>query len=139
MKSAFQPIHAILCDDIRQEDNGKGMLIGVISGDLLLKSPWKVKAAFWIEGRMSDVGEPFVEFKTELLDSNGNVYLTGLTRNIEIKYDGEQSGIVMLHSLLDIEKSGELTLSLKSEGQWKEFFRKKILILPNELEQPSPQ
>ena len=44
--------YAILCDDIRKEDNGKMMLIGIYSGDILVPTfPSKLPLSMLLHGK----------------------------------------------------------------------------------------
>lgn len=139
MASIFRPIHAVLCDDVRQEDNGKGILIGVYSGNILVPCPANAKMAFWIEGEISECGEPTVQFQTELLDSDGKSYVTGVTGNVSVDARDEKHGIVILNSVIPIQKNGFLTLSAKDDGQLTEIFRKKVIVSSNDSLQPLKQ
>jgi hypothetical protein len=50
----FEVDAALICDDIRREDNGKAILIGVYAGDIVLsRLPATIPIALWLQGRAS--------------------------------------------------------------------------------------
>jgi hypothetical protein len=54
----------VVCDQVRREDNGKEMLIGVYSaGILVAQLPAPLMLSFWIQFKSTDVGETAVLFR----------------------------------------------------------------------------
>ena len=50
---------AIIADQIRREHNGKSIIIGVYSGDIILpKFPVELRLAFWIDVELSPIVRP---------------------------------------------------------------------------------
>lgn len=53
----FDAQTVIVCDDIRREDNGKSILIGVYNASILVQQfPYALGIAFWLQGMPSDGG-----------------------------------------------------------------------------------
>lgn len=73
---------AVMCDDIRQETNGKLILIGVYTNDVLvLQYPVNLELAFWLMLKFENVGE----YKLKLmLCSNDDVVIAevGVTASV---------------------------------------------------------
>lgn len=56
----------IICDDVRIEDNGKAILIGVYSGTITLrKMPTAMRLAFWLLGEVEGEGKLDFAVKAE--------------------------------------------------------------------------
>lgn len=76
--------NALLCEDVRKEDNGKQILIGVFPGDLLIPDfPAQVQLAFYIE----------------------LIAPAGVTE-LEIRMSGPQKGRAILRAKIDHEMEG---------------------------------
>lgn len=57
-------ITSVVCDDIRREDTGKDILIGVYSGDILVpRFPANINLAVWLHVRPSKAGEAKFDFR----------------------------------------------------------------------------
>jgi hypothetical protein len=121
---------AILCDDVRKEDNGKGMLIGVYSGQIVLPSvPALMKFTYWVDGSVTSTETESVEFKIDILDDKGTSKNTGLS-TIEVVPDGiSTTAIGVLSGAIPIIEPGSLVLSYKVDGNWQEILAKKVLVL----------
>lgn len=56
--------YVLVCDDIRREDNGKELIIGLYSRDIVaLKFPINMLVAFWIQYVPLVVGEFDIDFR----------------------------------------------------------------------------
>jgi hypothetical protein len=70
----IKPLHVVFCDDIRREDNGKEILIGVYSGNVVIPQlPSPVVLATWMAFERAEVaaeGKIPIEFR--MLDVSGN-------------------------------------------------------------------
>lgn len=66
MKS-FKVKNAVLCEDIRTENNGKQLLIGVYLNDIRLSVPSaKISLAFWLQLAGFEEGETELNFRVRL-------------------------------------------------------------------------
>jgi hypothetical protein len=60
----INPLSAIFCDDIRREDNGKELLLGVYSGSLQVPIlPAPVMLSVWVPFERSGIGKVPIEFR----------------------------------------------------------------------------
>ena len=60
----IKPLCAIFCDEIRREDNGKELLIGVYSGSLQVPIlPTPIMLSIWVPFERSGVGKVPIEFR----------------------------------------------------------------------------
>jgi len=65
---------AVFCDDIRREDNGKELLIGVYSGDIVFPHfPGRVNLCIWLPWIGKTKPEETTKFKLRLLDSDKEI------------------------------------------------------------------
>lgn len=118
-KSKVTIHYAMICDEIRREDNGKLIFIGVYGSSINMPNmpaPLTVWFAVPIEARVVD--EIAMEFRVKY---NGEeVYKSsGAIRANEIG-----AGIVSLPNVLiaNVEKPGELCLEMREEGsRWKKI------------------
>jgi hypothetical protein len=115
----IRPIHAVFCDDIRREINGKEILIGVYSGDLLVTHlPAPVVLAIWVPfERVGNVeGKIPIEFR--MLDAADNNRTLGYG-SIEIGLsDASQAGALSLPALaVMLNRPGQLVFQLKQHDE----------------------
>lgn len=64
IQARINPLFAVFCDDIRREDNGKELLIGVYSGNLQVPVlPAPVMLSVWVPFERSGIGKVPIEFR----------------------------------------------------------------------------
>lgn len=135
--------YAILCDQVRREDNKKHLLIGVYSGDVLVNQfPAKIALAAWIHGIAFDEGIHTLEIRYNVKsdDSPRKIPFHGV---VEVHRSGEnpEFNITVPPMMLELDTPGTFCLDYRvSNGRWKNILRKRISPLENsaaELEQPS--
>lgn len=86
--------NAVLCEDVRKEDNGKQILIGVFPGDLLIPDfPAPIQLAVYIE----------------LIAPAG-------VNEMEIRMSGPQKGTAILRAKIDHEKEGPAAIATQRIG-----------------------
>ena len=64
----IKPVIAVICDDIRKEDNGKPIIIGVYQGDIKInippvQGPHVITLSLWIPFTISEAGQVEIELK----------------------------------------------------------------------------
>jgi hypothetical protein len=65
----IKPLHVIFCDDIRREDNGKELLIGVYSGNLVISHlPAHLVLSVWVSFEKPETWEGKIPIEFRLLD-----------------------------------------------------------------------
>jgi hypothetical protein len=113
--------YVIVCDDVRREDNGKEILIGVYSSDILVPVlPANLQLVFWMHVYNDEVGEfPF------------EVRLTGPDR-VQILHASAQGTATSARSMgsiwfgpvgVRVPKEGDLSLEFKraDDRYWSEI------------------
>lgn len=137
----FETISAIVCDDIRHEANGKQLLIGVYSGDIVLGMlegmPGVISSSLWIELRVKTPGDFSLDFKVEV--SSRPVF--GMDG---IKAIVQQAGDIALPLgpfPIAVSGSGEIKYYLRPSGRkWRMIRSKRIILGPisNPFNSPFP-
>lgn len=119
----------LVCDDVRREDNGKLLIIGMYIGDILLaKFPETLKVSFWLQGiNRPEVVDREVEFKVTLdeLESE-NQHPPRLLKLAVTNSEDKDAAIGLVGIPMKIEKPTTLVLSVKSADEWVELARKGI-------------
>lgn len=124
----------LICDDIRREDNGKAILIGVYIGNITLSSvPAGMMMSLWITGKMTGREIP-IDLKVEIEAEEKNNCRTyeqkiNVTNN---EPDKKTAEICIALMRIPVEINSEGTLKIKVKGQdskaWKEITSKNIII-----------
>ena len=120
----------LVCDDIRREENGKAILIGVYVGDILVSAfPANLRLSFWLQGRArKNTGPGVAKFKIEVADQDGN---TGPVF-VETKFDAPPAdmigGVLVFAAVpLTVRQPGRLLVSVdEGNNEWTELVSKKI-------------
>jgi len=130
--SKLKTENAILCEDIRREEGtGKGMLIGVFSGDIIVPElPGNVQLAIYLEVKASP-GE-----HTAQLRLSGPQKGKGMHATLAAVFDGGDTGG---NAVIATPKFGILMQSegvFKVEGQvdggpWSTLISKKVILRPS--------
>jgi hypothetical protein len=69
---------ALVCDDVRREDNGKEILIGIYPGSILVpKFPATMVLSFWLYLQPHQAGELHLEFRVTGAEQ-GFAYMDGV-------------------------------------------------------------
>lgn len=108
---------AFICDDVRQEGNGKFIFIGAYSQDILISSfPTALNLYIVISARFENANGQEIEIEARLSDQ---LALKGkLTANIAITGFGF---LPILIPLVNIMAPGDLVIRLKADGsKWRE-------------------
>ena len=135
----FDTVSAIVCDDIRYETNGKQILIGVYSGDIVIGMPEGmpvvISSSLWIELRVKEKGEYLLDFKIEV--SSKPVF--GMNG---IKVLIQQVGDIALPIgpfPISVNGSGEIKYFLRLSGRkWRMIRSKRIILGPTSSPFNSP-
>ena len=110
---------AIACDDIRQENNGKFILIGVYAGIIGLPFfPTHLPLGFWMTAKPSRVGGYHIDFRIKTPNETP-VSIQGQML-VHIEEENAIISLVLPPTLLTIEKPGDIILEYKeNEGSWR--------------------
>jgi hypothetical protein len=121
-------VSVIICDDVRKEQSGKDILIGVFSGGIVLPAyPSHLRLAFWIEIQPEAVGEIHCQIKVETPSGNPPIeaeFDLGVT-------EVDTAVIVMGGVPLAFERDGEIVVSAKmGSAEWRVVKRKRVFRRP---------
>lgn len=123
----IKPRYAIVCDDVRVEDNGKLILIGVYSDEILFpKFPMAISLAFWIEFESIGVGERQCEYRVVL--NPGEVEITKIAGTFGSKKERGKGSFSFGGIGIQFQQPGSLSLQFRGDGKdWVELVSKNVL------------
>lgn len=107
---------AVFCDDIRQEGNGKHILIGVYGNDLVPGSlPATFPLSLWL--KVDDPPLGLRKFKFTLKSSTGDE--AGLEGELQLPEDASQKSVVLAFGGLPVQvrSPGQVTAHLSFDGK----------------------
>lgn len=114
-----KPIFALFCDDIRFENNGKQILIGVYTGDILpAQFPAVISISMWVafERTNNISGELPIEFR--VINNEGNSLGYGSAK-LHLTTDPHDGAITLLGLPLHLTKPDTLRFQLKqADDPW---------------------
>jgi hypothetical protein len=119
---------AIACDDIRQEINGKHILIGVYSGNLGVPSfPNVIALGFWVLAKPSQIGDYDVQLRVQ--DTDGKEVTRG---NMLIHVQKVEDTALVIPSMpIPLSKPGEITLQYREgNGSWRTICSLETTLVP---------
>ncbi len=113
----------VVCDDIRQETNGKQILIGVYANDIRVPAmPFSIPLSVWIEYPTNKIGADTVYVKLS--------YTTGFSASVKVEIQVNEIGTMVLAMpplLVSGATDGELVVEASRDGTaWEEIKRKAI-------------
>lgn len=134
----------LLADDIRQEQNGKSIIIGVYSGDVLVsRFPADLKVAIWLEIEITDKSmKPTMdlELRMQLVDDSGKKQFESsepikfVTPDAALaKVTKIKAGLIINSIPLHANCEGSIVVSLREPNKrWRKIMTKRIgLKIPN--------
>lgn len=136
MKASLQINSVIICDDIRKEDNGKVIFIGVYSGDILVtKLPALLKLCYWLSGETTQINSEFeVEITLQKKSDGSSVELFKNIIENHIKDDidpgkGKEFHVALIDMPVSIEEDSILVVRWRTiKGKWKVLTQKGVYI-----------
>lgn len=119
---------ALLCDDVRTEDNGKAIIIGVYYGKIVVhKLPIDLRLTMWMNILLDGVGETEIEFRG--FDPNNREAFRGKLKIQTSEMDA--TSITLPTFSLKLEKEGKLKIQYrKLRGRWTTLIDKDVIVLP---------
>lgn len=124
--NAMKPIDfvfTLICDDVRREDNGKELLIGVYSAGITVPLlPTNVTVVIWSQTKIHEPGDYKVRYR--VLDEAEKELVISPVATIHIEKlveTGDQlSSLAMGAVPLKVEKAGLVHFEVKlNDGEWK--------------------
>lgn len=116
--------NALICDDVRVEQTGKHILIGVYSGDIGVPSfPANVAFNFWLQTRQDLPGKLELEFTIK--DDADVVFAQG-TAEAEVSKD--LPGVMVLGPIgIQVQRPSRISLMMRPPaGDWVEVAGAKV-------------
>ena len=130
---AFRLMNAVFCEDIRRENNGKDMLLGVYSGDIVVaRFPARVSVSLWLQYLLAATtgGETGIDLRLRFDGHEKAVHQIGLPF-MEV---GETT-IALRGMPVVIDGSGVLLLEHRLPGEdWTEIAYKRVRCTEPETE-----
>lgn len=138
------PKYGIICDDVREENNGKSIIIGIYTGDILVKKfPCVLNLSVWL-GVNIEIEEDLDFFRIECriqvdFNNNDSVKVKPLTARTHIDIrditftaasNGKDTIVVeqgINRAVLEIPTKGVLTVSVREpKKRWRKLISKEI-------------
>jgi len=136
---------AIIADQIRREDNGKSIIIGVYSGNIILpKFPVELRLAFWIDMELSPIVRPTnltlqLRLRIRVPNEGPNAQIDG-TRSINVQLprienthpensQKMRTNLVINDVPAKIIGPGTLELAIReADKRWKKVLTKQLVL-----------
>ena len=120
---------AIICEDVRIEENGKHIIIGVYPSDIVVpETPAHVTVVLWLQ--LDDVGTHGKNFEFRGLVSGKEVVRGGFT--VSTSGGGERATIPLGKFPLIIEEEGDLRFDVRfaDGGRWRNAIAMPVKVRP---------
>lgn len=112
----------LICDDVRKEINGKEIIIGLYTGDILVNSvPFVLGLVVWIEYFPSHIGVNSLNVR---LNYAGKTFISG-TAVIDAQTITPHS-VVLPNLILQGDVAGDLEIEMQEGEEWKLLKRKTV-------------
>ncbi len=131
-------LNAVFCEDIRHEDNGKDILIGVYS-DVMAPSrcPVDLRLSLWIQYHAKQTGDLEVRLRLRFGDASQEPPEARVL--VSIAEPGEVT-LALRGMPVSIDDSGVLVLEHRLPGEdWAEIARKRVICADPATEAPSAE
>lgn len=109
----FRLVSAVMCDDVRQEGNGKAILIGVYNGVLVVPGfPAEILSTWWLQISAQQIGQ--FEMDVQVVQDNAATLVRALAGfNIPTR---DPAAIVVPKMPLHLHLPGHFKLQMKLKG-----------------------
>src|SRR3546814_898006 len=117
--------YALFCDDVRREETGKFIFIGVYTNGLVVpRYPVSIHLAFFIHATHERAGELPFEFRVMYLPGDLQIFSGEATATLTQTADGPGSLDLSFPFQFQAQRDGHLSLQLRQgEGRWDELSR----------------
>ena len=125
-KIKLKAIAAVLCEDVRREENGKQILIGVYSGDIVsMGFPANLGLSVWVNAEVSQTGKGSFQIKFVLDGSDMNA---NMDAEVEVLNSESPIGIASPTLPLSVPRPTTLRVMWKvADGDWEELLSKRVI------------
>jgi hypothetical protein len=105
----------IVCDDVRREDNGKEILIGVYSSHILVSVfPANLRLFFYTMLSADESGD--YKFSMRLIGPNGVQLIQG-NIDAQMRGPGGEAALPIGPLVIQVQSPGEIVLEIKQAGR----------------------
>ena len=110
--------YAMLCDDVRFEDNGKLLIVGVYGPDILVtKFPAKIRVMLLLNFSSDSGGD--VDFEVRVKSADGSA-VAGAKGQLEVSGRTNNSFLPLPGTILSLSSAGDLKFQFRTVGsRWK--------------------
>lgn len=121
-------LNKILCEDVRQEQNNKHILIGVYSGDMLVgELPANVQLSFYLELAFKSPGDQILHLRL----SGPGKRTAELKMAAQVTEIGTPSAVTSPRFEVLMDQEGVFRLDLSDDGvQWVTLIEKRVIHQP---------
>ena len=119
-------LSVLLCDDTRREENGKDIIIGVYTGNVLVdRLPADLVLCLWIYFAVAGAGD--LKREIRVINPSGEP-IAGANISVTISGDGEGFGAITLRNMpLHLDRSGFYTFQWrKPKSRWTTILEKRV-------------
>ncbi|MGB6451479.1 MAG: hypothetical protein WBE92_12070 [Steroidobacteraceae bacterium] len=125
---------AIMCDEVRREDNGKGLYIGVYAGDVVVKEfPAILRLTCVLLGQPKRSTEREIELKLTYDENTTDPKSLSAKADLDATPPDnvEEVQLILPNAVLTFREPTTITLSVKDGEQWRPIMKKKVLLAPS--------
>lgn len=128
--SKITPLYAVLCEDVRVESNGKHIVIGVYTGNVVVYAlPSTVQLTVWLCLEAKTPGHANVDVRG--YDPSGRIMFSG-----EMEIESRESETIttsLPKFAVQIEKEGSIRVQVRPNGgRWKTIINKDVVFREKE-------
>jgi hypothetical protein len=118
----------ILCDDVRREDNGKILVIGMYVGDVLIRQfPTALRLTWLLMGKITSTENPAVEFKVDFNRDASSP--RSMAATVSLVQSQDPSTMLVISGIpIEAQEPTSVVLSVKDGTEWKELARKNLVL-----------
>ena len=108
-------LNFILCDEVRTEDNGKAILIGVYPHNIIVKQfPTRMTITAWLQFMTGRTNEAQIEIR--VIDENRAVKMSG-GGEVKVEDAALPATVTLAGILLEFTNPGKLIFQIKERGK----------------------
>ena len=119
----INPLLCVICDDVRIENNGKQIIIGIYTGKIIIpvkefpSEGFPFFISLWIPFYISEAGSAIIEIKIEGLEDDFPI-IKASNQNLTLHTHNELHGFAIQKIAIPIKKlNTELKISVRNVGE----------------------
>lgn len=121
----------VICDDIRREDNGKQILIGVYSGNIVVeKFPANLVLSAWLQCTASETGD--IPLNLRIVNGEKEA-VAGGSGKVHVEVAAENMSLTIPRLLVQVSTEDTLTFQVQQHhGRWTSVHRIGVVLQNSE-------